>query len=152
MRDVTPSNRSSSVQVRPFLLEVCVIVDEPRHHRLAAQVDTARGRTGEPVDVLVGADGDDAIAADGHRLRDRELIVDGNDFSVRQDDVGRLALWRSGLLSLQGNRRADDARDERCEKDGSHCLLLIYRVAGVPVVSKNTLPPTIVMTGLICSI
>ena len=83
--------------VGALLLEVRVVVDHPGNHRPAAQVDAPRVRTRQPRDVLVGADRDDAVAAHGHGLRDRELVVNGDDLSVRQDRV-RGRACRAGAL------------------------------------------------------
>ena len=44
------------------------------------------------LDLLIGPDGDDPIAADGDGLRNREALVDGDDLAVRQDDIRRRLL------------------------------------------------------------
>jgi len=85
---------------------VRVVVDEPGHHGPAPQVDAPRVRACQPRDVLIGADRDDAVAPNGHGLRDRELVVNGDDLSVRQDRVcGRAC--RAGALHGGGLLRAD---------------------------------------------
>ena len=92
--DEHPLARVHSVQaelegpVRPFLLEVRVVIDETGNHGLAAQIDALRVRSRKPGDVLIRTDGDDAISADRDRLSDRETVIDGNDLSVGQDHVG----------------------------------------------------------------
>ena len=46
------------------------------------------------VDLLVGADRDDALALDGDRLRDREPLVDGDDLAVGEDESGAVCCAR----------------------------------------------------------
>ena len=74
--------------VGAFLLEVRVVVDHPGDDRASAQIDAASVRPRHLRDVLIGADRNDAVPANRHRLRDREGVIDGDDLSVRQDDVG----------------------------------------------------------------
>ena len=89
--------------------EMHVVVDESGNDRTPAQVDAPRGRRCELRHLGISADSDDAIAADGDGLGDREALVDGDDLSVREDDV-----WR-GLLSGQYG-------DATCEREHQkHC-------------------------------
>ena len=68
---------------------MAVALDQPGDGELPAQVDDFGGGTHVGLDGLVGADGDDAIAADGDRLRFRHRGVDGDDLAVAQDQRGR---------------------------------------------------------------
>src|SRR5271166_2198755 len=69
-----------------------VRVDEPGNHGLAAEIDSASVRPGEPRDVLIAADRYKAVASNRDCLRDAEPIVDGDDLAVSQNDVGRRLL------------------------------------------------------------
>ena len=93
----------------PGAEQVHVVVDQSRDDGLSPQVDPPGARPREPGHVLVGADGDDAVATDRHRLRDREALVDRDDFPVGQDQV------RRGLLRTQERERA---RGEAQRGDG----------------------------------
>ena len=79
-----------------------VVVDQPGNDGPAPQIDPARVRPGEPRDLLVGADRHDAVAPNRHRLRDRKPLIDGDDFPVRQDQIGRGRL----RASMRSRRRA----------------------------------------------
>jgi len=68
--------------------QVHVVVDQPGHHRTPAQVDAPRSGPGQLRHLLGGADRDHAIALDGDRLRDRELLVGGDDLAVGENQVG----------------------------------------------------------------
>ena len=59
------------------------------HDRPAFEVDHRGGRSGELSDVGAGTDGRELPAADGDRLRHRELGVDGDDMTVDDDGVRR---------------------------------------------------------------
>ncbi len=81
------------------VVHVAVAVDDPRDHRFAFQVDHLRSRTGQRPHLLVGAHGKDFIPGDGHGLGDGKVVVDGEHFSVVQDQRGILrhrARCRSG--------------------------------------------------------
>ena len=68
---------------------MAVALDQPRDGQLPAQVDDLRGGTHERLDGLVGADGDDAIAADSDCLRFGHRGVNGDDLAVAQHERGR---------------------------------------------------------------
>ena len=85
-----------------FFHVVRVVVDHAGHDRAAGQIDPARRRSGERRDVVVAADGDDAVALDGDGLRDRESLVDGDDLAAGED-----------------RRRPDRSRSCACASDGS---------------------------------
>ena len=70
-----------------------------------------RARPREPADLLVGADRHDAVAADRHRLRDREALVDRDDLPVGQHQV-RLPR-RSCCARDAALLRTHDRRDEQ---------------------------------------
>jgi hypothetical protein len=79
-----------------------VVVDHAGNDGAAAQVDTPRLGPRQSRDVLIGTNGDDAIATDRNRLRDRELIVNGDDLSVRQNRI------RRRLLCADQDRSSND--------------------------------------------
>jgi hypothetical protein len=72
-----------------------MVIDEAGDHRPASQVDALRVGASQPLDVGVSSDGDDAIAADGDRLSDLERVIDGDDLSIRKNEVS------AGLLRVQ---------------------------------------------------
>ena len=65
-----------------------VIVDQPRNHRLAAQVDFARLAPGDFFHRGVASSRDDTLVLDCERLCDSEMIIDGDDFAVVEQEVG----------------------------------------------------------------
>jgi len=95
-----------------------VVVDEARHHGAPPHVDAARGGARHLRDLLVGADRDDAIAFDGDRLRDRELVVNRDDLAVGENQIGGPAPGDvEGLLGAHDDTGADQRRDHRgCAK------------------------------------
>ena len=64
-------------------------VDEPGKRQAAGQLDDLGPRSGERPKILVGAHGDDALAADRHRRRLGPSWVDGPYAASAQDEVGR---------------------------------------------------------------
>ena len=98
--------------------QVHVVVDEPRDHGAAAEIDAARRRARQADDLAVAADAQDAVALDRHGLRDREAIVHRDHLAVGQDDVG--AARARGRRFLRGKPRGRASRDEeRCRRDAS---------------------------------
>jgi hypothetical protein len=92
---------------------VRVVVDQAGDDGLAGEIDAARVGPGETIDVRGAADGDDAIASDGDRLRDREAVVDGDDLTVGENDVGGRLLrvnrrGRGCKHKQRGNTRSQD--------------------------------------------
>jgi hypothetical protein len=76
--------------------QVHVVVDESRDDRAPTKVDPARGGRRQLQDLRIGPHCHDAIAADGDRVRQCEALVDGDDLSVREDDVRRWLLRGQG--------------------------------------------------------
>ena len=83
------------------------------------------------------------IALDGDGLRDRELVVDSDDFSIRQDDVRRASranAWGGGRLPLRvhlvhrrtgtANTRQQRGRGEGAPDLRMHGVLLKSRYPG----------------------
>ena len=68
--------------------DVGVPVDEPRHHRAAAQVDLLRSGPDQVQDVGVAAHGQEASSGDGHRARPRLGVVHCDDVAVPEDELG----------------------------------------------------------------
>jgi hypothetical protein len=81
-RDSTPSNRTSARPRRACAEQVHVVVDKSWYDGAATQIDAPRVGGGRLRDLLVCADGDNAVASDGDRLRDRELLIDGDDLAL----------------------------------------------------------------------
>ena len=93
-----------------------MLIDETRSHGPSSKVDAPRGRPRQARDVLGGADGNDPIALHGDGLRDRELVVHGNDLSIGEDDVWRRAR-RAEALGEGGSLDNRRARGERADED-----------------------------------
>ena len=74
-----------------------VAVIEAGQECLAAGVDDPRRRAGVAGDLGVRADGQHAIAADGHGLGDPGIAVDRDHPGVADDQVGR-----GGLVGAEG--------------------------------------------------
>ena len=115
--DVVPVLRGGELQVaRRFADagEVHVRIDEPGRGERALQVDHAGVRADVRLNVLIGTEGDDRVAADRHRLRLRPRIVDGDDRPAAQHEVGR----RDGGRRLQRGRRRGARRVNVCIGNG----------------------------------
>ena len=59
-----------------------MVIDQPGNHGFSLKVDFPGVRARERADFLIAAHRDDALAANGNRLRDAKPLIDGNDFSV----------------------------------------------------------------------
>ena len=79
-----------------------MVVDQAGNDCPAAGIDAPRVRPGQPRDRLVGAHRDDAVAPHRHRLRDREPLVNRDDLSVGDDEVG------GRLLRQEAGRQCED--------------------------------------------
>jgi hypothetical protein len=86
---------------------VSVVVDEPGYDGPAFEVDALRIRTREPSDIGIPSNRDEPVAADCNRFRNSELIVNGDEFTVREDDV------RRGLLRLERRRARRESGHEK---------------------------------------
>jgi hypothetical protein len=95
--------------------QVHVVVDQAGNDRTAARVDPPRRGPGQGRDRLIASHRDDAAAADGNRLRDRELVVNGDDLGVGQDHVGR------GLLTVPGRPQQEDGDDGQAGAVSHRC-------------------------------
>jgi hypothetical protein len=72
-------------------------VDQSRNDRAALEVDDP-GRGGDVCCHLgVGPDRDDPFAGDGDRLRNREILVDGDDLPFPENEID----WASERRSWQ---------------------------------------------------
>ncbi len=69
---------------------VGVIVDEAGDDGASREIYGPRLRTSELIDIRIGADRDDALAADRQRLRDGKAVVDGDDLAVDENEIGAL--------------------------------------------------------------
>ncbi|SRR5258706_11968860 len=65
-------------------------VDETRNDELTAQVQHASRARLESEDVVIAAHSYNPSITNRDGLRDRELLVNSNDFSVMQNEIGRL--------------------------------------------------------------
>lgn len=64
-------------------------VDDPGKDGPAVQIDEARRRGREHSGFSIGADEDDATAADRERCHDRTRVVDGVDVAVGENEISR---------------------------------------------------------------
>src|SRR5258708_3684328 len=94
------------IDARTAARVVQVSVHQSRDHRAAAEIDQARRRACAPAQRFAGAHRDEAIAADRHRLRDRERRVDGDDFAVVQHYIRWLRRRTAGA-------RGENAGEQR---------------------------------------
>ena len=85
--------------------KVHVVVDQPGNDRAPAEVDAARGRSGQFRDLRIAPDGDNAVAANGHGLSDRETLIDRDDLAVGDDDVRPGGLPRRSLVRRRAAAR-----------------------------------------------
>ena len=94
-----------------------MVVNEPWHQRAAAEIDPPRIGARQCVDLLVRPDRENPVAADGYRLGDRELLVDGDYLAVRQHDICACcrigALGGSGLLRTREQENANKYSDRK---------------------------------------
>ncbi len=76
------------LELETLAIHVRVAVEEPRHREPPAQVDPASVEPAEPRDLLVGAQGGDAIAADRQGRDGAGPRVEGHDLAAGQHEVG----------------------------------------------------------------
>jgi hypothetical protein len=85
--------------------QVHVVVDEPGNNRPSPQIDAARRGAGHLCDLLIGADSDDPVAFDGDSLGDGEFVINGDDLSVGENQVGGRLLRVKDCAKRQSCRR-----------------------------------------------
>jgi hypothetical protein len=94
-----------------------MVVDESRHQGAAAEIDPPRIGASQCVDLLVRPDSENPVAADGDRLRNRELLVDGYNLAIGQHDIREAcrarALGGSGLLRMREQEDANEYSDRK---------------------------------------
>jgi hypothetical protein len=73
-----------------------VIVDHAGYDGFACEVDTARIWTGQAGNLLARPYGDNLLAAYRDGLGDRKRVIDRNNFTVGQNEVGRLSVHTDG--------------------------------------------------------
>ena len=66
-----------------------MVIDQPWNDGTAVQIDAARVRPRETADLLAGAGGNDPVSLYSNCLGDCEPVVDRDDFTVQQDQIGR---------------------------------------------------------------
>jgi hypothetical protein len=76
-------------------------VDHPRDDGFAGDVDNARAGAAQRRYFLIAADKDNAITADGDRLRMRQRRIGGIDTTIGQNEIG---LLRAGRRRENGDR------------------------------------------------
>jgi hypothetical protein len=69
---------------------VYVAINKSGNDRAAFEVDLDRLRSGERANFLRCSYGGDAVTANGDRICNLKVIVDGQDFAVVKNTVGRL--------------------------------------------------------------
>ena len=84
-----------------------LVADEPRHDRLALQIDALGIGPRQLLDIHIGANRNEPVLANGHGLGDLERVVDRDDLAVEQDDVGRRRLC---LLRVHRQRQRQPHR------------------------------------------
>ena len=89
--------------------KVHVIIDQPGRDSPAHQIDPASVRTGKLGYLLVGAHRHDPVALDGHRLRDRKALIDGDDFPIREDQIRRWLLGKQHARDREQHSRLEGA-------------------------------------------
>jgi hypothetical protein len=91
-----------------------VVVNETGKHKAALQIEGARAAIAdEAADFGGGADGDDAVAAEGDGFGERLRFFAGPNFGVQKDEIG--GVWRL----LRAEKRKTKRRDaEGAEKHG----------------------------------
>lgn len=67
-----------------------VRVNDARQYHSTREIDAPGHGTFEGTHVLISADGDDRVAADGERLSDAAARILGMDPAVKEDEIGRL--------------------------------------------------------------
>ncbi len=84
-------HRSHARQIHagPAARVVQVPVHQARQHRASLEVDAACVCSGKAAHLVVATDGDKFVAADGNRLGNGKLSIDGDDLAVEQDGVRR---------------------------------------------------------------
>ena len=93
-----------------------VIVDQSGNHGFSLEIDFFGVGACEPRDFRGVAHRDDVLAPDGDRLRDGEPRVDGNDFSVGENQIrrGLLRMEKRGCRCECGQRRKRDYFSGKC--------------------------------------
>ena len=116
--------------------EVHVGVEEAGRDRAAGELDPFGAFTSEALDLGTRSHREDSTVADGHRLRDRVVGVDGEDRSADEDPV-------RGLFF--GRRRAAHGRDDCEGRVASQLAVYHHSVPGLPLngptSSEVTQPP-----------
>jgi hypothetical protein len=68
---------------------VIVVIDEPRRHRLAAEINDFRIGTRKFRNILGGTDSRNNIARDGDSLGGSKIFINRQYYAVQEDKVGR---------------------------------------------------------------
>lgn len=103
-------------------------IDQSRNDRASAGVDAARRGPDQAFHGIVAANCNDLAVADGERLRDRRCRIQRHDLCVRDNEVGRLCVSRSGPARDHQNRqklahvqsRNERGRNERGRNGATH--------------------------------
>jgi hypothetical protein len=84
-------------------------------------VDDGRLRAAQAVDFAVAANAQDLVAADGHRLRHRPILVRGVDPRILDDEIDRAVVVALRASHKPGDEgRGDDSNDDVRSKAGRH--------------------------------
>jgi hypothetical protein len=113
--DVVPAPGGAQLQVSRSLAnagEVRVRVDEPRYCQRAFQIDHARRGANQPLDFRVRSDRRDRVAGHGDGFDDGSSVVDGDDLSAAQHQIGS---WDRRLRRRRHTQHDQKARNsKRC--------------------------------------
>jgi hypothetical protein len=101
-------------ELEALAIHVRVAVEEPRHREPPAQVDPTGVGPDEPRDLLVGAQGRDAIAADRQGRDGAGLGIERHDLATGEREVGVRHGAYSTIAPRPGSiRRASDGPTSR---------------------------------------
>ena len=127
--DIGQRSRARQVDARAAAGAMEMVIHQPRNHAPAFEIDHARRGTGDRAHLIVVADGHDAIADDRDRLLDAEAAIDGDDFAVEQDQVGRRRARQDWTLRRQSSRGEQHAQ-RGANHPSKHILPLPRRSLG----------------------
>ena len=123
---------------------VSVALDETGDQQAALEIDDLGGIADVGLDLLVAADGRDQVAGDSHRLGFGQVVIDGDDDAVVQNQVGGRHLRGRGRAGDGYGRGRGHERDRHRPCGGKQANLRVHGVVlrvhgcvlGVVVVSQ----------------
>ena len=113
--DVIPGPRLGKIEHELRFAEsrvVAVTVDEPWNREPSAKIDDARTRANPRLDLGVAANGGNAVAAHGDRLRAWMLRVHRKEVAVKEDEISA-TLLRTGRIRDEGRAKRGEVQAKR---------------------------------------